>query len=310
MNYDINIIGSKDDNGTIELDRLSNLAKSTKDIATKALMFRYKGFSQIPPDNNLKNSLNINLEHIGGNDKDGTKLTFECKQFSDTIKNFQLDFFNDTDKLMKMTPMALVIDTFKQALKKNTEDAELDKPLLKSLLNFKKNFINNDEIFLLSNRGTIAEIEIKKDDFLKISKLEESIPNPKRVIISGKLDEMKVSEGRLGLQTNDGLVYIYTSDVETISNILEYMGKDITINGTGHFKPNGEVNFVDIIAFEEYKLNDQHFNKKPLAYNSMQQVLHQTKKGKKRNPISDLLGNWPGNESDKEFDDLLKSLKL
>lgn len=54
MNYDINIIGNKEDNGKIEFDRLSFLAKSTKDIASKALMFKYKGFSQISPDKNLR----------------------------------------------------------------------------------------------------------------------------------------------------------------------------------------------------------------------------------------------------------------
>lgn len=309
MNYDINIIGNKEDNGTIELDRLSILAKSTKDIATKALMFKYKGFSQITPDNKLKNSLKISLENIEGSAKEGTKLTFECQQFSETLKNLQLDAFNDIETLMHMTPMALVIDSFRQALKENPEEIQLDKPLLKSLLNFRKNFINNDEIILLSNRGSISEIELRSNDFLKITKLEESIPDPTRVLISGKLDEMKVSKGRLGLQTNEGLVYIYTTNSETLTSIREFLGKDITINGIGHFKPNGEVSFVDILDFDEYKISDKYFNKKPKALNSVQQVFFQVKENKKRNPISELLGNWPGNESEEEFYDLLRTLK-
>lgn len=309
MNYDINIIGNEEDNGTIEFDRLSLLAKSTKDIATKALMFNYKGFSQINPDKKLKDALKINLEGISGNSKDGTRLTLECSTFSETIKTLQLDAFENKEPLLSMTPMALVIDVFRKALNMDSSDMDLDKPLLKSLLNFRKNFLNKDEIFLLSNRGTIPEIEIKHTDFLKISKLEESIPNPKNVIISGKLDEMKVSKGRLGLQTNDGIVNIYTNDSGTISHIKEYMGQDLTINGVAHFKTNGDINFIDILSFAKYSSRDNYFNKKPTSHSTSQQVLFQVEKGKVKNSISALLGHWPGEENDEEFFNVLNSLK-
>ena len=54
MNYDIKIVGEDEDNGLLEFDRLNLLTKSTKDIATKALMFRLRGCSDITPDKNLK----------------------------------------------------------------------------------------------------------------------------------------------------------------------------------------------------------------------------------------------------------------
>lgn len=309
MNYDINIKGNKEDNGTIEFDRLSQLAKSTKDIATKALMFKYKGFSQINPTKNIKDALKINLENISGNSNDGTKLTLECSKFSETIKTLQLDAFDDKEPLLSMTPMALVIDTFRQALKEDSSTLELDKPLLKSLLNFKKNFLNKDEVFLLSNRGSIPEIEIKHEDFKRIGKLEDSIPNPQRVIISGKLDEMKVSKGKLGLDTNDGIVNIYTDNLELISNIKEFMGHDLTIHGVAHYKANGEINFVDILSFDKYRNRDKYFNIKPSSHNTNQQLLFNVEKGKVKNSISDLLGHWPGEENDEEFNNIINSLK-
>ncbi|HMP29012.1 MAG TPA: hypothetical protein PKD85_05405, partial [Saprospiraceae bacterium] len=75
MNYDIKILGDNEDNGLLEFDRLSLLTKSTKDIATKALMLRLKGFSDISPDKNLKKALEMRLQSISGNGLEGTSLT-------------------------------------------------------------------------------------------------------------------------------------------------------------------------------------------------------------------------------------------
>lgn len=208
-----------------------------------------------------------------------------------------------------MTPMALVIDAFTQALKDDPTAIELDKPLLKSLLNFKKNFINKSEIFLLSNRGSVPEIEIKHDDFLKIDLLEDSTPDPQRVIISGKLDEMKVSKSRLGLDTNGGIIYIYTSNSESLSSIKEFMGLDLTIHGIAHYKANGEINFVDILAFDKYNHSDKYFSKKPSSHHTNQQILFNVKKGKVKNAVTEILGQWPGEENETEFNALITSLK-
>lgn len=309
MNYDIKILGTKEDNGTIELDRLSFLAKSTKDIATKSLMLKYRGFSQINPDKNLKKALEIKLENITGDENEGTKLTFDCNNFSETIKTLQLNAFLNKEDILKMSPMALVIDSFRQALDENESNVDLDKPLLKSLLTFKRNFINEDEIFYLSNRGSIPEVKITKDDFLKISKLEDSIPEPRKVIVSGKLDEMKVSKGKLGLQTLEGIVNVFTNNNFIIENIVEFMGKEITISGMAHFKPNGQLSFIDIQEYKKSSENDKYFSKKPFAFDTKQQLLFQVEKKKTLNPLKNIIGQWPGDENDEEFDEILKSLK-
>ena len=225
MNYDIKIVGEDSDNGQIEFDRLNLLTKSTKDIATKALMLQLRGFSDIKPDKNLQKALSLYLEKISGNSQDGTSLTIGANHFSETIKGIQYELFKPKEEILKLTPMALVIGSFHSALSDNKENIDLDKPLLKSLLSFKSNFISDNEIFYLANRGTIAEVKITKDDFQKISILEDSIPAPKKVIVNGQLDEMKVSKGRLGLQTEQGFVNVFANETNFIERIVEFMGK-------------------------------------------------------------------------------------
>lgn len=311
MNYDIKIIGENEDNGLIEFDRLNILTKSTKDIATKALMLKLRGFSDITPDKYLKKALEMRLLRIVGNEQDGTALTIDCTHFSDTIKGLQYDILKPIEEVLQMTPMTLVIDSFQKALSSKNEEADLDKPLLKSLLIFQKNFVSNNEIFYLANRGSIAEVRLIKDDFQKISLLEDNIPEPKKVIVNGKLDEMKVSKGRLGLQTDQGFVNVFTNENRLIHSIVEFMGKEVTISGMAHYKPNGQLSFIEIQAFEKPHAKDKFFSKKPSAMTAHQQLLFQIKQTKKSNSLEALKsisGLLRADINDQQFNEMLKDI--
>ena len=311
MNYDIKILGEDVDNGLMEFDRLNLLTKSTKDIASKALMLRLKGFSDITPDKHLKKALAMYLDNISGNEQEGTKLTIDCINFAETIKGLQLEMFKPKEEVLQLTPMALVIQSFQTALSDDTQNADLDKPLLKSLMNFKKNFISDNQVFYLANRGTIAEVRLTKDDFHKIGLLDDSIPEPKKVIINGQLDEMKVSKGKLGLQTEQGFVLVNNKDGSVIPDIVSFMGKEVTISGMAHFKPNGQLSFVEIEEFSEPGKTDKFFSKKPNAMTAQQQLLFQVKQGKGVQSL-DSLKNISGlleDISDEEFEEMLKAVK-
>lgn len=311
MNYDIKIKGEDEDNGLMEFDRLAQLTKSTKDIATKALMLRLRGFSEITPDKNLKKALSMYLQNISGNEQDGTALTIDCTHFSDTIKGLQYDIFKPKEDVLALTPMALVIQSFQSALSDDKEDADIDKPLLKSLMGFKKNFLSDNEIFYLANRGSIAEVKLTKDDFKKISLLEDSIPEPKKVVVNGQLDEMKVSKGKLGLQTENGFVNVFANDTSIVQRIVEFMGKEVTIYGMAHYKPNGQLSFIDIEEFGKPNAQDKYFSKIPNAMNAKQQLLFQVKQGKGSKSLDALksLSGLLDDISDKEFEEMLNSVK-
>lgn len=308
MNYDIKIIGEDDDNGLLEFDRLATLTKSTKDIAIKSLMLKLRGFSDIIPDKNLKKTLELRLQSITGSKSDGTSLTIDCDYFGDTLKGLQYELFKPKEEILAMTPMSLVIDSFHNALGEGSE-ADLDKPLLKALMGFKKNFISNNEIFYLANRGSIPEVRLTKDVFYKISLLEDSIPESKKVIVNGQLDEMKVSKGKLGLQTDHGFVNLIAHEINVINGILEFMGKEVTISGMAHFKPNGQLSFIDIHEFGPPNSTDKFFSKQPNSMTANQQLMFEIKASRKRTSLREILGKWPGDETDEEFKELLKGVK-
>ncbi len=301
MNYDIRIRGDAADNGLIEFDRLNLLTAHTKDIATKALMLKLGGFSGIQPSRQIKKALAIRLQSVDGGRQEGTRLLLDCDLFADTLRNIQLHLFRPTERLFEMTPMALVIQAFRSALVDHEDKEDLDKPLLQSLLKFKKNFAGKNEVFYFSNRETVPEVEITFDDFDKIRRLQESIPEPKKIVIHGKLDEMKYSKSKLVLLTDEGPVNAFVRQAEVLERIMDYFGKQVTISGMAQYKPGGQLSYVDVQEFFEPGNADRFFSHRPHAMSVHEQIALQLKHGKSKNPLSEITGKWPGEESLEEL---------
>ena len=302
MNYDIKITNSSNDDGLIEFDRLSFLTQSTKEIAVKAMMLMLAGFSDIAPSTNQRKAAAIKLESINGNKEDGTRLLLNCDQLEKYINSFQSNLFNPEHYagLQKLTPMALVIQTFRSALIDDEDRNNLDKPLLKSLLKFKKNFIDHNEVFHLSNRQSIPAIMLKLDDFKKIEMLEENTPEPNKVTVNGKLDEMKHSKSRVVILTSEGAVNAFIKDQQVIDKLAGYFGKELTVKGTAHYRPGGRLSHIEIQEFAEPNETDKYFSKVPNAMTARQQLLFQLKT-RGNNTLADLVGKWPSEESVEEI---------
>lgn len=312
MNYDIRIKGDEADNGSIEFDKLGNIVKSTKDIAQKALMLKLFGYSGLSIPAYWKDALKIRLEDLSGNINSGTHMLLDADSLLSMAKHVQYDAFRPEliDELQSLTPMALVILTFRSALVEGEERNNLDKPLLKSLLQFKKSFSNDKEVFYFSNRQTIPEVEVRLADFKKIELLDESTPEPHKVVITGRLDEMKYSKSQLVLITDNGRVNVVIKEKndETLAELKNYFGRDFTIQGMANYRPGGTLSFVEMQGFAEPNEADLYFSRIPSAMSANQQLLFQVKRGGKRNPLLDIVGQWPGDETDAEFEQLLKDV--
>jgi hypothetical protein len=263
-------------------------------------MLRLGGFSGISPTKEIRKALAIRLQGLQGSRLQGTMLFLECAFFSDALRTLQLNLFRPTEELLDLTPMALVIQSFRAALE-NEDKENLDKPLLQSLLKFRKIFNGRNEIIYFSNRKSLPAISITLEAFKKIENLEDSIPAPNKVIICGMLDEMKYSKSRLVLLTEDGPVNAFTSKTQALEGISEYFGKELTVTGLAHYKPGGRLSYIEVHEFFESGKERKSFSYKPHAMSVQEQISFQLKSGKPKNPLSDITGKWPGEESLKEI---------
>ncbi len=305
MNYDIQIHSQNTEGGKIEFDRLAKLTKSVKDVAIRSLTFRLYGFSALKPNAMIKKASAIYLDELTREGAHATALNVECVDFSKALSGQQYNAFRNIDEIVKLTPMTLIIESFRAALDEKGDKDLIDKDLVNSLMKFKTNFVSDGDVIEFSNRGSIPKITLEKSDFKKLADLEQTIPAARKIKVMGRLDEMKYSKMKLGLITEDGPVSLTTDSNKILDDLTEYMGKEITISGTAHYRYSGGISVIDVSSFSEPQRGDQLFKRLTTSRSPEQQVLFQLKAGKKQNPLADLKGKWPGDES---FEELLKML--
>lgn len=307
MNYDIKLINNYEGNGRIELSRMEFLAKHIKKIAQKALLLQLFGYSKVSLPKNLSNSLQIFLTQTKG--KDGcTILTLDADNFQNIPQ--QLDLFKEKQALNTLTPMALVIHSFKAALSDNEDNYDIDEPLIDDLVKFKNFFHTETERILFSNRNTVPEIEFSTKELDRIENLFKKIPPPQKTVVAGVVDEMKFTREQVILTTADHKKIIVVVAKESFNELKEFFGQEIAITGMAHFKPGGQISYVKM---EKFNQTDERlmkiFSKKPQKMSVQQQIALQIREGKKTNPLPDIIGKWPGEETADELLEMLKALR-
>ena len=305
MNYDIKLSNNYEGKGRIELDRMEFLAKHIKSIAQKALLLQLYGYSKVSMPKNLNKYLHVFLTQTAGVDGN-TILTLDADNFQNIP--MQLDLFKEKQALNTLTPMALVIKSFTAALSDEEDKNMIDEPLIDELLRFKKFFQTDTEKILLTNRSTIPEIEFSRKEIDKIESLFKKIPQPQKTVVAGVIDEMKFSREQVILTTSENKKIVVIVAKELFQDLKEFFGQEIAINGMAHFKPGGQLSYVKMESFGNSGKATRILSRKPDKMNMQQQIALQIRQGKKRNPIDEIIGTWPGNETDEEFEKMLKDL--
>ena len=300
MVYELKFKGAEQDDGSIDLERLALLSSSILNISKGALQIRLLGISteRGRPLEMITNALKIKLTKLK---KGSTVLQLECETFGKTMKAIQGDFFKPDllDELPKMTPMSLFISTYQEALS-DGEKNYLDKPLLKSLKDFRKVLLDKEEI-TVSNRGSVKSIVLKREDFNKIQMLEESTPDPQQVIVNGIVELLQYSKSRITIQTNDGVMNGHLSDDIDPNHVSQFWGKEITIAGTAFYKPNGRITFIEVERLFAPQSDDAYFSNNAKKENVEQQIQKHLLDRKYNNRLNEIVGKWPGEESIEEI---------
>lgn len=310
IEYDIILKSDLQEKGTIDLDRIAFLAKSISNIAKGALQIRLGGISnkQGKKPSFLDEALNIRLKGIK---ESSTLLELESTTFASSIKSIQVNAFQPevAEQLPNQTPMALFMLAYQEAFDDNDSEKNLlDKALVKNLIDLKSFFRSNNEELIISNRGSIPELHLKKSDFKRIKVLEDSIPDPQNVVVNGIIDILEHSKSKVTVKTEQGNLLGNITNKFQQETIKDFWGKEATIYGIGHFKPNGKLSYVEIDRIFEAKEEDKYFSKIPFSESTIQQIKRQTSKNPTKNWMNEIAGKWPGKESDEEFEKLLKEL--
>lgn len=307
MNYEIKIEHAQEANGAIDLERLTKIADGIRKVSEGALQIRLKGISLTRGRKkiSLQDALKVSLTGI----KEGsTILCLETEKFEKTLQSYQTDIFRAEAQaeLPNETPISLFIKTFQDALRDDDHQDLLDKPLLRELKNLKKAFFSEEETMIFSNQGSLPDLQLTPKDFRKIKVLEDEIPDPQPVVLNGVVELLQFSTLKVKIKTEEGIVEGFLADDISSEDIASFWGKEVTITGTSHFKPRGK-SVIEIERVFEPGEGDTYFSKRPRSETVEMQLERQIRE-KGSNPLAEIIGKWPGDETDEEFEQMLKAL--
>lgn len=277
MEYEIKLSGTSFDDGAIDLDRLEIIAQYMRDIAKGALQMRMFGssFKRGRETQEIANALKVRLRGLS---EGSTILHLECLPFRETLRNVQGNLFQQEilRRLPDETPVSLVMESFQDALNPGSEGEMLDKHLLKDLQNFKKVLVNEAQTVQFSNRGSLPDLQLRLADFTRLKTIEERTPNPQPVVISGIVEELKFSKAKVTFIPDKGRAITgFLGEAVPAGEMAKYWGKKVTIRGTAHFRPSGQMGFVEIGKVSLAEEGDSFFSRPVLRETVTQQLERQ-----------------------------------
>lgn len=283
MEYDIKLSGTPFDDGAVDLDQLELLARQLRNIAKGALQMRMFGTSVIRgrEKRQIAEALKIRLKGLA---KGSTILQVECATFSETLhRGVQGNLFQQEvlQRLPDQTPMTLVMQSFQDALDPNNNGEMLDQALLKDLQAFQKIFINDAQRIQFSNRGSVPELDLSKLALSKLRKWEGQIPQPSRLIASGRVEELKYSKAQVTFVPNKGRPFVgFLGESVAHAEMASLWGQKATITGMAHYKADGQMAHVEIENVRLAQEEDTYFSRVPKRETVAQQLERQLKEGK------------------------------
>lgn len=307
MNYEIRIEHAQETKGAIDLDRLTKIATGIRKVSEGALQIRLRGISLTKGRKkiSLQDALKVSLTGV----KEGsTILCLETEKFEKTLQPYQTDIFRAEAQagLPDETPISLFIKSFQDALTDDDNQELLDKPLLRELKNLKNAFFSEEERMIFSNKGSLPDLQLTPKDFRKIKVLEDEIPDSQPVRLNGVVELLQFSKLKVKIKTGEGVVDGFLADDLSSEDIAPFWGKEVTITGISHFKPRGKT-VIEIKRVFEPGEGDTYFSKRPKSETVKRQLERQIRE-KGSNPLSRIFGKWPGDETDEEFEQMLKEL--
>lgn len=305
MKYEIKIDKPAEGNGHIDLRRLVQLADIISKVAEGALQLRLRGVSITAGRKQAKLDDALRIDLVGVK-KGSTRLMLECATLGETLKGIQFDAFRHEGQLQlaEQTPMSLFMNTFNDALDGTSSKEFLDKPLLNQLVAFKKVFRAPEEAFRVSNEGRTKELVVKKESLKQIAVLEESLPEPERIVLQGTVDLLQHSSSRIRVKGPDGVMDGFLSDDLDRSEVAQFWTKEATVMGLVHFKPGGR-RTIEVQRIFPVEQGEDYFAKQRKGENVEQQIERQLREKGGRNTTKSVVGQWPGDE---DFDLLISQL--
>lgn len=237
--------------------------------------------------------------------KGSTQLVLLARPLGDLVP----ERFSQVDMFEPVSPASTCIDVFVEALDdaldNRTDSDRFDDGLIDTFASLGKVLDHQVKTFELRN-GHTRHIERAQVESLR--QLRRSIPSDQRVKVAGTLDLLKHSGRIFTVELPDGTVRGVISGDTEVAQLGQLLGQQVMISGVAKFRPSGRVLRVDADSILAATGNTSLWQRIPRPLLAELDVRALREPQGPRSGVSAIFGQWPGEESDDEIDDALRSL--
>jgi hypothetical protein len=191
-------------------------------------------------------------------------------------------------------------------------DADSDRFDPSMLAEFKKSlcrvFEHDVEMLEIRHEGSsIPAAVVRREAVDQIDSLKRQTPRSRRIRVAGKIDELRHSDRRITLVLADGTAITCLADGVDEDRLRSLWGQNVVVSGLAVFRPSGKVLRIEadsITPASDLDLEVWSAEPEPLGAPLDAKTLR--KPQGPRSGVSAIFGKWPGDETDEQFEALLK----
>lgn len=210
--------------------------------------------------------------------------------------------------LGRSTPLDLLTDEVRSLLAPSTEDKEIDHTLLDAIIKLSDIAFRRFEGLEFSQiTGQQPALRIQENDVARLRQLKDETPKPHAARLTGKLDTISHSEPDIKLTLTDGTKVKAVLETHDPNTLQPLWGDTVVVSGIAHYSMKGRLTRIYVERIEPARPSDVLFATLPTPPVSLRVALEQQKEG--ASTIGDLIGKWPGDETEEELLESLRAIR-
>jgi hypothetical protein len=211
------------------------------------------------------------------------------------------DLFRDRELFLSLDPRQSCLDLFEEsfAAALSGDESDLyDPDLLRSFARFSQLWREGvDQLELCDNAGGI--VGVRPDRLRRIEDLLAKLSPPRRVRLSGELEELDPSAGIFSLRLDCGASVRGIAGAEEVDLREDLRGKRVVVAGHAVFHPSGSVLRIETEQIAESQEEDSFYSKMPRPLLAKLSAFSRPQTAD--SGLNAIIGRWPGTESDDEL---------
>ena len=219
----------------------------------------------------------------------------------------QLKLFENT-LTPQDTAVALLEESMRAAVAGDNQSDTLDRGVLGAITQF-QNVLEMGFSSISLNGGAAPPVEITQSRLDAVKNLVITAPEPRKVIMSGKLDTLTNSRRVFILKPQSGGTIRGFYPQSFSGSIASLYGRTVIVDGEATYRPSGAISSIIASSLRVAGDDDAIWSSAPKAPpRSIDDLAPRRPVAAGGSPYAQIFGAWPGEESDEEVEKMLANL--